>query len=194
MSFPNRAVSPAQSASEVDARQNGRIGICRSSRKPRNRHRGKIVDVIAHEAYVRQRNPRGRGELLEGSSLLPSAFMDMLDLHSVSEARHQRRVLAGDQSHRDPRPAQERNTHNVGEVKSLPLLATWSPPNASIGENPVDVERNRLNMLERSWSGQLDSCSNTPQLLHHGNFFLVHTLHAVAHRLLATGGYRGPAC
>jgi putative protease len=42
----------------------------------------------------------------------------------------------------------EGKSHNIGEAEALPLLAAGAPPECAIAEHPIDVEGQRLDVLQ----------------------------------------------
>ena len=60
---------------------------------------------------------------------------------------HQRAGFAGNQGEEKPRLAAQRDPHHVGEMELLEFLAAGAPPETAVGQDAVNVEGNRLNLV-----------------------------------------------
>jgi len=56
-------------------------------------------------------------------------------------------VFARDEGHDKARFHGQRDAHDVGETEPLPFLAVGPPPDGAVGQHPVDVQRDRLQVL-----------------------------------------------
>jgi len=185
------AVLGGHEAAGGDVGQDITRGIFWAGAEAGDLHGEEVIDVIAEEADVLQRDGDCGGELAECGGLVAAALGDVLDMQFFCVSIDQRGRFAGDEGEMQAEAAGERDAHDVGEGEGLRFGGGIGgiPGEFTVGEDAVYVEGDGLEGLQAidavvGIGHELDGGADATELLHDGDFVLVDALDAVAHGLL----------
>ncbi len=146
--FANGAVAARMRGDEASLGENTGGGVSGSGGEAGEAHGGEIVYIVAHVTDLSEGETGGGGEIAQGGGLVATSLDDVRNVQLFSEAVDEGTFLAGDQGQRKAGAAGERDAHDIGKAKALPLITAGTPPEAAIGEDPVDIEREAADMRQ----------------------------------------------
>lgn len=109
-----------------------------------------IVDVVADEADLLERERVPRREVVERRRLVLAVAVDVGDVQFGRELLEERAALTRDEGEGKTGAPPERDPHHVEERDALRLLTVSIKPHGVVGQHAVDVHRDGLDRSHQS--------------------------------------------